>query len=63
MPRTRNNNRTVRQKMAKERQKERENRSPRTQLRLLDERLGKDQGATKERARLQALLEKEKTGA
>ena len=63
MPRTRNNNRTVRQKMAKERQKERESRNPRTQLRLLDERLGKDQGATKERARLQALLEKEKTGA
>jgi len=44
---------------AEARQEERNARHPREQLRLLDERLGKDQGARRERARLANQIEKE----
>lgn len=39
------------------RKSERAQRSPQDQLALLDKRLGKDTGAQRERARLQALLD------
>jgi hypothetical protein len=42
---------------ALQRKAEREKRSPQEQLDLLDKRLGKDQGAARERARLQAMLD------
>ena len=45
---------------AEARQEERNARHPREQLRFLDERLGKDQGAKRERARLEGQIEKEK---
>jgi len=41
---------------ATQRQAQRQALSPHEQLRRLDERLGKDQGAAKERARLRGLL-------
>jgi cell shape-determining protein MreC len=63
MPVTTHNNQSVRRKMATEREVEREKRSPREQLHLLDQRLGKGLGAKKERERLTALLSKEKTNA
>ena len=50
-----------RQESAEARQEERDKRSPLQQLIVLDKRLGKGQGATKERAKLLALLtDKEK---
>lgn len=42
---------------ALQRKAEREKRSPKEQLALLDKRLGKDQGAARERARLQTMLD------
>ncbi len=45
-----------RQESAGVRQEERDKRSPLQQLIVLDKRLGKGQGATKERAKLLALL-------
>ena len=44
--------RTLRAEEAVKRQEARDHRTPTQQLALLDSRLGKDQGATKERARL-----------
>lgn len=63
MPVTTHNNQEVRRKMARERQEERKKRSPREQLRLLDQRLGKGLGAAKERERLGALVTKENANA
>lgn len=48
-----------RKKSAAERQQARQSLTPRQQLAILDERLGKGVGAAKERARLQALIDKE----
>ena len=50
--------RESRREAAEELQAERATRTPAQQLSLLDKRLGKDTGACKERARLQALMEK-----
>lgn len=46
-----------RRKRATERQEMRAKRTPQEQLRILDERFGEGKGATKERARLQAVIE------
>lgn len=46
----------ARQRKADERQKIRDARTPKEQLKALDERLGVGQGAKKERVRLQALI-------
>lgn len=48
--------RDIRREQAAKRQAERAKRSPAEQLALLDARLGKGQGAKKERARLEKLL-------
>lgn len=50
-------NRERRQKEAQERQEARNKRSVRDQLEVLDAKLGEGQGAKKERARLQDLIE------
>jgi ribosomal protein S12 methylthiotransferase accessory factor YcaO len=46
-----------RRKRATERQEVRAKRTPQEQLKLLDDRFGEDKGATKERARLKAVIE------
>lgn len=46
----------ARQRKAEERQQIRDARTPKEQLKILDERLGVGQGAQKERTRLQALI-------
>ena len=50
--------RVVRQQEAVERELQRKSRTPKEQLSLLDKRLGKNQGAKKERDRLNSLIEK-----
>ena len=50
-----------RRKVAEMRQEARNNRSPEQQLALLDSRLGAGRGAGRERARLQAMIEKQKS--
>ena len=50
--------RTARRAYAEELAEARAARSPQQQLQLLDKRLGKDQGATKERARLHEQIRK-----
>lgn len=52
-----------RRESAKRRQEERAKRSPLEQLQRLDSLLGKGEGAKRERARLEALIAKEKTSA
>ena len=47
----------ARREAAQERAEVRANRSPQEQLATLDKRLGKGQGAKRERARLQALID------
>lgn len=51
--------RTARREDAQERQTERNERTPQEQLAILDRRLGKGVGATKERAKLAELIEKQ----
>jgi hypothetical protein len=46
-----------RRERAIERQEARAKRTPQEQLKLLDDRFGEGKGATKERARLKALIE------
>lgn len=48
----------ARERKADEREKIRDARSPKEQLAVLDKRLGSGKGARKERARLQALIDK-----
>ena len=55
-PNSHKRTRESRREMAAELEAERATRTPKQQLARLDERLGKDTGARKERARLQALL-------
>ena len=64
MPRFRGNARRnqgwrkrLRQEAANARQQQRDKRTPKQQLALLDRRFGKGQGASKERARLQKEIE------
>ena len=53
--------RKLRKENAETLYKERQQRSNKDQLKLLDQRLGKNVGAKKERARLTKLIQKEKT--
>lgn len=57
MAENRNDRKYIRQEEAKERQKKRDKRSPKEQLNRLDNLLGKEVGAVKERSRLQAAIE------
>lgn len=54
------NRRDERKKSASDRQKSRDARSPAEQLTELDNQLGKSKGAKRERARLNAIVTKEK---
>lgn len=49
----------LRRENAKKQQEIRDSRTPEQQLAVLDVRLGKNQGAQKERKRLQALIKKQ----
>lgn len=51
----------ARLEVARENKEAREKRSPEAQLKVLDKRLGKNQGAAKERARLLKQIEEAKT--
>lgn len=57
--RARNWRRPDRQVEARQRQEDRDSLTPSQQLAALDERLGKGQGALRERKRLKALIEQE----
>lgn len=48
------------QQIATKNREARDKRSPQEQLRILDQRLGKDQGAQKERARLLAMIKEQR---
>lgn len=52
-----NRRKEIRRKEAQERAEVRAQRSPQEQLAILDKRLGKGQGAQRERARLQSIIE------
>ena len=51
------NRREARKKSAQELKEKRAERSPKQQLKILDERLGKSVGAKKDRAQLQLLID------